>query len=232
MRYFDGYHRGVKCTVGRSYRLVVFDWEGTLGDTLGQILDRVSYAAKCMQLGELDEQLARKYAVLGLTVAVKKLFPDLSLHQYEQLLHTVQQSWLSHPIGVYLLPGAADIVQQMHSAGITLAVATNKGQQALQRALQASGLHDLFTVTRSAGQVPAKPCPQMLLEIMQECGMLPSETLMIGDSVTDMEMAKQANVDAIGVDFYHQQEPSLLAAGALQVFDDYQQLANYLHLPQ
>ena len=216
--------------MSKPYRLVVFDWEGTLGDTLGQILDRVASAARSLHLGELDEQLARQYAVLGLNVAMKKLFPDLSLHQYEQLLNAVQQSWLTHPLCVYLLPGAAQIVQQMHSAGLTLAVATNKGQQSLQRALQASSLDVFFTVTRSAGQVPSKPCPQMLEEIMDVCGMTSEETLMIGDSVTDIEMAKQIHVDAIGVDFYHQQEANLRAAGALQVFDNYERLANYLKI--
>ena len=65
---------------------------------------------------------------------------------------------------------------------------------------------------------------------MDVCGMTSEETLMIGDSVTDIEMAKQIHVDAIGVDFYHQQEANLRAAGALQVFDNYERLANYLKI--
>ena len=102
----------------------------------------------------------------------------------------------------------------------------------LQRALQASGLDVFFTITRSAGQVPAKPCPQMLEEIMEACGVTASQTLMIGDSVSDVEMSRQVNVDVIGFDFYHQQAANLRAAGALDVFDDYRQLARHLGLPE
>ena len=55
---------------------------------------------------------------------------------------------------------------------------------------------------------------------------------MVGDSVTDMEMARRIGVDGIGVDFYHQQEAALRAAGALEVFDNYKCLIDYLQLPE
>ena len=215
--------------MSRSYRLVVFDWEGTLGDTLGQILNTVSTVAKNMNFGEFNEQQARQYVVLGLVQAVSKLYPHLSMQQHEQLLQEVQHSLVTNHTQVYLLPGAKFFVQQLYQAGIDLAIATNKGQQSLQRALQLSELSGYFTVTRSAGQAPAKPCPDMLKEIMGICCVEADQTLMIGDSVTDIEMARQLNVDAIGVDFYHQQAANLRAAGALEVFHDYQQLADYLH---
>lgn len=214
------------------YRLVVFDWEGTLGDTLGQILRTVATEAKRLHFGEVDEQLARQYVVLGLVVAVKKIFPHLSAAQHGQLLEAVQQTLASRSMDVYLIPGAKRIVQRIHQAGIDLAIATNKGQQSLQRAVQASGLSEFFSVTRSAGQVPAKPHPQMLEEIMDFCGVTADQTLMVGDSVSDIEMASLAGVDVVGVDFYQdkQQQQQLRTAGAKEVFDDYQQLANYLHL--
>lgn len=218
--------------MNRPYRLVVFDWEGTLGDTLGQILNTVAVEAKRLQLGELDERLARQYVTLGLVMAVKKIFPYLSNHQHEQLLQAVQHSLLTDPSDIYLLPGAKRIVEQIHKAGLDLAIATNKGQHSLQRALQAVGLATFFTTTRSAGQTAPKPCPQMLQEIMDACGVTAEQTLMVGDSVTDIEMAKQIHVDAIGIDFYKQQAADLKTAGAIDVFDDYQQLARYLQLPE
>ena len=218
--------------MNRPYHLVVFDWEGTLGDTLGQILNTVAVEARRLQFGELDERLARQYVTLGLVMAVKKTFPHLSIHQHEQLLQAVQHSLVTNPADTYLLPGAERILQRIHNAGMELAIATNKGHHSLQRALQAVGLAALFTTTRSAGQTPPKPCPQMLEEIMDVCGVNPAQTLMVGDSVTDIEMAVQLKVDAIGIDFYHQQAADLRAAGACDVFDDYQQLAVYLQLPE
>ena len=215
-----------------SCRLVVFDWEGTLGDTMGHILKTLAMEARRLQFGEMDEQLARNNVMLGLVKAVKKLFPHLSLHQQEQLIQSVQQSLYVTSSEEHLFPGAREIVQRMHRAGLDLGIATNRGQQSLQRVLQESGLDEFFKVTRAAGQVPPKPCPQMIEEIMDVFGVLPSQTLMIGDSLSDIEMAMEAGVEAIGVDFYHQMGDELSLAGAKAVFDDYVKLATYLELPE
>lgn len=216
----------------KSYRLVVFDWEGTLGDTLGQILNTVATEAKRLNFGELDEQLARQYVELGLVNAVKKIFPDLDEEQREQLLMAVHQSLVSRHSQVYLIPGARDIIERLDQNGIYLAIASNKGHQSLQRVLQASELDQWIKVTRSAGLLPPKPSPEMLAEILDEFDVKPDEALMVGDSLSDMEMARALGVDAIGVDFYHQQDKVLRAAGALEVFDDYALFANYLNLPE
>ncbi len=216
--------------MGKRYRLVIFDWEGTLGDILGQILNSVSKEAKRLQFGELDEQLARQSVGLGLVLALRKAFPHLNEEQQEQLLLAVHQSLVTRTNEVYLIPGAREIAERLQKAGIELGIASNKGQQSLQRVLQASKLDKLFKVTRSAGQAPAKPCPKMLEEIMTEYDVSEEETLMVGDSVSDIEMAKSIGVDAVGVDFYHQQEAALLEAGALAVFDNYERFAGYLQL--
>lgn len=216
----------------KPYRLIVFDWEGTLGDTFGKIINILTIETRRMQLGEFSESRAREYLMLGLIVTIRKIFPRLSAAQQQELLQAVQESLALRSMEVYLIPGAKNIVKKIQEAGIEMAIATNKGQHSLQRELQASGLDIYFTVTRSAGQVPAKPCPQMLEEIMDVCGVTASQTLMIGDSVSDVEMAVAVHADVIGVQFYHQPElaEELLAAGALKVFDDYQQLASYLNL--
>lgn len=217
--------------MSNAYQLVVFDWEGTIADTMGFILSTVAFEADRLGFGAMDSCRARKYVDLGLIQALRKVFPHLSLIQHEQLLQAVQQALVTRTAEVCLIPGVREFIQQLRAAEIDVAIATNKGHHSLQRALQSTGLDELFRVTRSAGQVPAKPCPQMLEEIMDEFGQMPSSTLMIGDLPTDMEMAKSINVDAIGVDFYHQNEASLKSSGAVAVFDDYKLLADFLKLP-
>lgn len=214
----------------KRYRLVVFDWEGTLCDTLGLIVNCVAVEANRLNFGYLDEQMARQFVELGLVNAIKKAFPDLSLHQYEELLIAIQRSLSARHAEVYLIPGAREILQRLKDEGMMLAIATNKGHQSLQRALQLSDLESFFKITRSAGQTPAKPCTQMLEEIIEESGVSPEETLMVGDSPTDMEMAKNLHVDAVGVDFYYRQDSSLLNAGASCVVNDYEQLARHIGL--
>lgn len=212
------------------YRLVVFDWEGTLSDTFGQILNVIRSEAKRMQFGAVDSEVARRSIVLGPVVALKKIFPHLSAQQQSDLLQAAQYAVATNSDQICITTGAHEVLNKLKAAGVQLAIATNKGHQSLMRDLDASKLRALFDVTCSASDAPAKPCPQMLEDIMAACHVLPEETLMVGDSVSDIEMAVQIHVKAIGVDFYNQNEPSLRAAGADEVFDSFQQLADYLEL--
>ncbi len=214
------------------YRLVVFDWEGTIGDTLGQILNAIIQEANQLHLGEVDIEVARQVIVLGPVVALKKLFPHLTAQQQSELLQAAQQAMLTRSDSICITSGAREVLSQIKQAGIQLAIATNKGHQSLVRDLDASGLSSFFDVFRSASQTKPKPSPQMLEEIMEDCGVSPEQTLMVGDSVNDIEMALQANVRAIGVDFYSQNASSLKAAGAFDVFNSFQQLADYLELSE
>lgn len=214
-----------------SYQLVVFDWEGTISDTLGQIFHIVADEAAALGFGAIDPGLARDNVGLGLVQALRKLLPHLSNDEHNSLLEAVQLALITHSTDVCLIPGAMDLIKKLHDANIYMAIATNKGHHSLMRALAASGVDEYIKVTRCAGLVPAKPCPQMLQEIMDEFGVSAESTVMIGDSPSDMETAHRIQVAAIGMDFYHQQEAALTAAGAVAVFDDYQLLADFLKLP-
>ena len=212
----------------KRYDLIIFDWEGTLGDTIGQALYRIAVEASKGALGSnaINEETVR----LNLLQAAKGFFPNWSDEQLEQFCLRKSVSSDVEPSGIYLLPGAKILIERLSDAGINLAIASNKGQQSLQSALKRSALQPFFRVTRSAGQTPPKPCPQMLDEILTEFLLTPADALMIGDSVSDIEMAKQIGMDAVGFDYYHQNTQELLAAGALFVFDNYPDVAQFLNL--
>ena len=122
--------------MSNPYQLVVFDWEGTVSDTLGLILHTVSSEANRLGFGEVDPYEARKYVDLGLVQALRKTFPQLSGKQHDELLQAVHQAMISRPAEVCLIPGARKFIQQLHDAKIDIAIATNKGQHSLLRALQ------------------------------------------------------------------------------------------------
>ena len=214
----------------KRYGLIVFDWEGTLGDTVGQSLCRIAVEAGKHALGAdgLSESLFRQ----NLYQATRVYFPSWSDGQIEQYCSRKCLSNQATLPEVCVFPGAKDLVERLSQAGIHLAIASNKGAQSLQSALQRAGMQPFFSVTRAAGQAPPKPCPQMLEEILDEFLMSAKEALMIGDSVSEMEMAKQIGMDAVGFDFYHQNTEALLDAGASLVFDNYEALAQFLSLPE
>ena len=216
--------------MNNRYKLVVFDWEGTLVDALGQVLQCINAAATALNYGTVDLATARRYVALGLPTAIIKLFPHLSTPEFEILLQKIQQliTLGAKKNTISLLPGAQLVVESLKQRGVYLAIASNKGAQSLTRALHHSGLQNCFTIVKAAGTLPPKPSPQMLEEILTECMVSNTDTLMIGDSISDMQMARSVNVDAIGIDFYNYNTEILLQAGALTVFNDYNKLMLFL----
>lgn len=216
--------------MGKPYELIVFDWEGTLGDPLGYLLNAIDEQASLLALGSIERRCARQYLSQGLEFTLKKLLPALSAHQYLQWLENVQRALQANTKDQCLFEGAESLLSSIEQAGMHLAIATNKGPQSLQRAMQMTGVSKFFTVTRSAGQTPAKPCPQMLEEILMAFAVDSHQTLMIGDSVADVEMALALDVKCIGIDFYGQQQEALMRAGAFAVFQNYAQISHFLEL--
>ena len=213
----------------KRYQLVVFDWEGTIAENgLGYMLIALATAAERFHLPACDLHTARATIRYGLPSAVKSLFPMMSLHQQEDFCAEVQKALFDASAKLALISGVEEVIRTLHKAGMQLAIATNKSKQGLAHALQVSGLEPYFHTSRTASETPAKPCPQMLEEIMAECDIGPENTLMVGDSASDMEMAHALGVYAIGMDFFQIEEPTLRAAGANDVMHDYTQLLQYI----
>lgn len=127
-----------------------------------------------------------------------------------------------------LIDGADNLIKKLFDAGYFLAIATNKGQLGLKHVLEQTQLGAFFCETRAAGQVPPKPCPQMLVEILESVGVTVDDAIMIGDSIADIEMAQSIGMDALGVDFYQSEGHALLNAGALEVCNEYSQIESFL----
>ena len=216
----------------RPYQLVVFDWEGTLADTLGQVAQIMYEKAESLGYLPQDKSVIGQGIGLGLLNAVKKSFPHLTSEEHHTLLLAVQQSLCAKSPVPCLFPGAVHLIKQLHQMGVILAIATNKGQQSLRQALQKAQLSDYFQVTRAAGQAQPKPHPQMLLEILDTVLVEPRKAVMIGDSVSDIEMAVSVGMDAIGVDFDGHSAAALLAVGAKHIIHHYEELAEFLGVPK
>ena len=98
-----------------------------------------------------------------------------------------------------LFPGVYAMLVELKESGYQLAVATGKTRVGLQKALKATGTEELFCVTRCADETASKPDPKMLLEIIQHTQAAKERTLMIGDSIHDLQMALNAPISAIAV---------------------------------
>jgi phosphoglycolate phosphatase len=183
-----------------SFRLIVFDWDGTLMDSEAKITDCIQ-AAFC-DLGEQppSREASRNIIGLGLSEAMFELWPDADEGQRECVVERYRHHFLgSNETPSALFPGARELLDWLWDRDYMLAVATGKSRRGLNAALQDTGLADRFHATRCADETSSKPHPQMLLEIMDELGMRGSDTLMVGDTEYDMQMAQNAGTGALAV---------------------------------
>ncbi len=187
--------------MAKRFDLLVFDWDGTLLDSIGAIVNAVK--ASCRDLGqpEPSDMHARQVIGLGLVDVLSHSVPGLSEDQFPKMVERYRFHYLSNDHELNLFEGAAELISKLHAEGFLLAVATGKSRNGLNRALMHCGLGRYFSATRCADECFSKPHPQMLEELMDELSILPERTLMIGDTTHDLQMAINAGAYGLAVDY-------------------------------
>ena len=184
----------------REFRLLVFDWDGTLMDSIATIVACTQAAIVDVGLEPPSTQDVRAAVGLGLRESMERFYPGLEEALYPPLVESYRRLWLAEykecPV---LIEGAESAVRELAAAGYLLGVATAKGRRGLDRELERTGLAPFFHATRTVDEAPSKPHPGMLLGLMEELGVAPDETLMIGDTLWDLEMARNAGCAGLGV---------------------------------
>lgn len=180
--------------------LIVFDWDGTLMDSEARIVACLQAAFRDLGWPELPPEQAREVIGLGLEEALARLLPQGSPEQRAALAARYRYHFLGdEQLPSELFPGAREVLEWLSAQGYLLAIATGKSRVGLNKSLAETGLRPFFAATRTADETRSKPHPQMLLELMDELGARPAETLMIGDTEYDLEMAQGAGVKALAV---------------------------------
>jgi phosphoglycolate phosphatase len=182
------------------FGLLVFDWDGTLFNSIDWIVECIQRAAAECDCEIPAPSLARSVIGLGLKEAMETLFPGIERAAAERIARAYRFHFRARPITPDdLFAGVHDTLSRLRQHGYLLAVATSKARIGLDDALAATGTAPLFSATRCAGETASKPDPEMLLQLMRQLGIPRHRTVMIGDSIHDLRMANNAEVDAIGV---------------------------------
>jgi len=184
------------------YKLVIFDWDGTLMDSVDRIVSSMQSAAKTVGLEIPSNDDVKEIIGLSLTTALDKLFLSITTEQIDAMLVQYKYQYVEGDnTPTPLFENAVNLLSGLKEESKLLAVATGKGREGLNRVLQVSETVDFFHTTRCAGEMPSKPDPTMLNSILAELDVAPHEAIMIGDTSHDLKMAQNAGVDSIGVTF-------------------------------
>ncbi|MFQ1983884.1 HAD-IA family hydrolase [Aeromonas veronii] len=214
----------------QDIRLAIFDWDGTLMDSVGRIVACVQGAARDCELAVPAPAQIRQIIGLSLDVAMPRLFPLSSgsgsgsgsafdERQIAALIDRYRHHYLHDATPSPLFSGAGELLHDWQSRGLQLAVATGKSRRGLDRVLDETGLRPLFVASRGADEARSKPDPLMLEQILDELELSPRQAVMIGDSVHDMAMAEAIAMPRIGVTWGVDSRDALSRHGPVAVVD-------------
>ena len=215
-----------------SVRLAVFDCDGTLVDGQASICEAMDSGFAAAGLPAPDHHDVRRIVGLSLPQAIRLLAPDTAQSDQTQIVEGYKQAFrdsrsqgrLQEP----LFAGIAELIAQLRGAGWLLAVATGKSDRGLQSCLATHGISNHFISLQTADRHPSKPHPAMLEAAMADALAEPRNTVMIGDTSFDMDMARAVPVRAIGVNWGYHTSAELSAAGAEAVATSPQNLGELL----
>ncbi len=193
--------RQMRSAGDRRFRLIVFDWDGTLSDSTAIIADSIQAACRDLELPVPDDRAARYVIGLGLADAMRVVAPSLPAARHAELAARYRHHYLAREAAIPLFAGAVELLRDLDDAGYLLAVATGKSRAGLDAVLAGSGLAGRFHATRCASEGQPKPHPDMLLHLMDVLATDALDTLMIGDTTHDLELARNAGTAALAVSY-------------------------------
>lgn len=214
------------------YKLVVFDWDGTLTDSLSRIVQSMQLAATDLDLEPCTDLQVHDIIGLALDLAIARLYPALSAAG----IASMHERYAHHYVQGDLVPspfyaGVPSLLQQLHQGNVLLSVATGKSRKGLDRIMRAHQVEPLFHSSRCADETRSKPEPHMLLEILDYHNLQPHQAVMVGDTEFDLEMARRAGVDAVGVTWGAHEVHRLRRHEPRVCVDTVDQLAGWLASP-
>jgi phosphoglycolate phosphatase len=189
--------------------LVIFDLDGTLIDSKGDLVQAVNAARAHMRMGPLDEGRVASYVGSGAPVLIRRVLgPEASEEQIQEALEYFIEYYRDHCLDyTQLYPGVQESLDRLNNAGLQLAVLTNKPVKISNTILGGLGVARLFRYVYGGNSFDhKKPHPIGVQTLMADCRATRERTLMVGDSTVDVQTARNAGVKACGVTYGFQPE--------------------------
>jgi phosphoglycolate phosphatase len=196
-----------------SAPLLVFDLDGTLADTAGDLINAVNVVLQGEGLPKLDVRTGRPLVGGGARALIKRALASHGISVTEARLDEMVAVFLdfyeAHIADeTVLFDGAKAALDRFEAAGYAFAVCTNKVEHAAVLLLSTLGVADRFRAICGKDTFSvSKPHKMALIETIARAGGDPRRAIMIGDSKTDVETARNADIPIVGVTFGYTEQP-------------------------
>ena len=184
-------------------KLVIFDLDGTLLDTIADLAESANHALKQLGYPTRDVETIRTFVGNGVNKLLFRALPDeekteenmMRMRTHFVPYYDAHNADLSAPY-----PGIVALLEELQAKGLRMAVASNKYQEATVKLVKHYfPMIDFVEVLGQREGINVKPDPTIVFDILKKAGVSKEETLYVGDSGVDMQTAINAGVDAIGV---------------------------------
>jgi phosphoglycolate phosphatase len=211
----------------KKYKLVIFDWDGTVMDSISKIVNCIRHSALALNIEPPSDTAIKNIIGMSLELAIEVLFPD-DVAQHPALVNGYKQQYRVDTTATPVFDNVENVLSALKAQGVILAIATGKGRAGLMRLLEQTQLGHYFSATRTSDEARSKPSPDMLEQLLAELAINADEALMIGDTKIDMAMAQAANIDRVGVTMGVHSAAQLSEFSPVATVDNYQQLQRIL----
>lgn len=212
-----------------EHELIIFDWDGTLMDSVAKIVR--CFQAALADAGAADPGAAAIQHIIGLGLdeAVTALLPQADPALRTQVVARYREHFLHlDQTGMELFPGVRAGLEALAEQGYLLAVATGKARRGLDRVLRDTGTAHLFCATRCADEAYSKPHPRMLEDILEQTGFTSAQALMVGDTTYDLQMARHARMASLAVTYGVHDRELLAEHAPLACLDSFTEVCAWL----
>lgn len=207
-----------------KHALVVFDLDGTLLDTIGDLAAACNHILRMRKLPEYDYPTYCGFVGNGITRLIERALPEHL--RTEEYIADARRDFVDYYIGhidVHTRPydGVTELLERLSESDCRLAVASNKFHEGTTRLISRFFPAIRFdAVYGNCAGMPLKPDAALLQSIMRECGSNATHCCMIGDSGVDMQTAHNAATHSIGVTWGFRTREELVANGAECIADN------------
>ena len=210
------------------YPFVIFDWDGTLADSTAVIKRALQRSAEDLGYPIPTDAQASFIIGMGLRPALEHAIPTLREEDLTRLTDRFRHHFIVGENEIVLFDGVPEMLAALKARGHSLAVATGKSRKGLDRAFDTLGLREYFVASRCADEGFSKPHPGMLHALFDITGMNASDSVMIGDTTHDLQLAENAGTAAIGVTYGAHERALLEAHQPLTLVDSVSALKSFL----
>lgn len=210
-------------------KLIVFDWDGTLADSISKIVQCKQFLAKKYCLPAPTEEQVRQVLGMGFQEAMRICFPDADNDLLTSLSGEFHTLMREKEYQAKLFFGAKKVLLSLKQEGYKLAIATSKNPTELRSAIEFHQLDGIFDIICCGSDYQNKPDPAMLNHMMNFFNLTCNDVLMIGDTVIDIEFAKNAGVQVIAVTFGAHSRNQLQLAKPDFLLDDLEYLLDLVN---